>query len=301
MVKLLEGKYALITGGGRGIGRAIALEFAKNGANITIAALEQDELNKTIKEIEEFVVECFTICVDLSTLDGVKYCASKYFENFEKCDILVTNAAMSLYSSVIEYPLEKAQQLFNLNIMGYYGLIKLTLPKMIEQGGGTIIMTSSLEGNITFGPRKIPYAVSKAAVTAMGKCLHTEMGNQNVQVNVLMPASIQTKMIEDNIKKGQVYPIEIMYSGYPGLLTPDQVSPVYLFLASDLSKRRYKGKAINLWLLFELLPILKKEINGKEYEIKKIRTAMKDNLKKDMYEFFRQNEELVDFMLKREV
>lgn len=92
-----------------------------------------------------------------------------------------------------------------------------------------------------------------------------------------------------------------MYSGYPGLITPEQVSPVYLFLASDLSKRRYKGKAINLWLLFELLPILKKEINGKEYDIKKIRTAMKDKLKKEMYEFFRQNEELVDFMLKREV
>ena len=135
----------------------------------------------------------------------------------------------------------------------------------------------------------------------MGKCLHAEVGNQNVQVNVLMPASIQTKMIDDNIKKGQVYPIEIMYSGYPGLITPQQVSPVYLFLASDLSKRRYKGKAINVWLLFELLPILKNEITSKDYNIKKLRTDMKDKLKKDMYEFFRQNEELVDFMLKREV
>lgn len=301
MAKLLEGKYALITGGGRGIGRAIALEFAKNRANIAIAALEQEELDSTIKEIEEFGVECFSICVDLSILDGVKNCASKYFENFKKCDILVANAAMALYSSVIEYPLEKAQQLFNLNIMGYYGLIKLTLPKMIEQGGGNIIMTSSIEGNITFGPKKIPYAVSKAGVTAMGKCLHAEVGTQNVQVNVLMPASIQTKMIDDNIKLGQVYPIEIMYSGYPGLITPEQISPVYLFLASDLSKRRYKGKAINVWLLFELLPILKKEITGKDYEIKKLRIAMKDKLKKEMYEFFRQNEDLVDFMLKREV
>ena len=301
MVKLLEGKYALITGGGRGIGRAIAFEFAKNGANIAIAALEQDELDSMIKEIEIFGVESFSITVDLSTLDGISLCSSKYFENFKRCDILVTNAAMSLYSSVIDYPLEKAQQLFNLNIMGYYGLIKLTLPKMIEQGGGNIIMTSSIEGNITFGPKKIPYAISKAGVTAMGKCLHAEVGNQNVQVNVLMPASIQTKMIDDNIKKGQVYPIEIMYSGYPGLITPQQVSPVYLFLASDLSKRRYKGKAINVWLLFELLPILKNEITSKDYNIKKLRTDMKDKLKKDMYEFFRQNEELVDFMLKREV
>lgn len=301
MAKLLEGKYALITGGGRGIGRAIALEYAKNGANITIAALEQDELDSTINEIQKFGVKCFSICVDLSTLEGVKYCASNYFKNFEKCDILVANAAMSLYSSLVDYPLEKAQQLFNLNIMGYYGLIKLTLPKMIEQGSGNIIMTSSIEGNITFGPKKIPYAISKAGVTAMGKCLHAEVGNQNVQVNVLMPASIQTKMIDDNIKKGQVYPIEIMYSGYPGLITPQQVSPVYLFLASDLSRRRYKGKAINVWLLFELLPILKSVISGKDYNIKKLRTDMKDKLKKDMYEFFRQNEELVDFMLKYEI
>ena len=298
MEKLLEGKFALITGGGRGIGRAIALEFAKNGANIAIAALEQDELERTIKEIEKFGVKCFLICVDLSTLEGVKRCASIYFDNFDECDILVANAAMSLYSSVVDYPLEKAQQLFNLNIMGYYGLVKLILPKMIKQGGGNIIMTSSIEGNVTFGPKKIPYAISKAGVTAMGKCLHTEVGSLNVQVNVLMPASIQTKMIADNIKLGQVYPIKEMYSGYPGLITPEQVAPVYVFLASKLSKRRYKGKALNLWLLFELLPILQNEIRGKDYKIKTIRSDMKNKLKKDIYEFFRQNEELVDFMLK---
>ena len=300
MVKLLEGKYALITGGGRGIGRAIALEFAKNGANLAIVALEQEELDNTLKEIKQFGVDCFAICVDLSTLDGIRYCASTYFEKFKKCDVLVANAAMSLYSLVVDYPLEKAQKLFNLNIMGYYGLIKLTLPKMIEQGGGTIIMTSSIEGNVTFGPKKIPYAISKAGVTAMGKCLHTEVGKENIQVNVLMPASIQTRMIEKNIKKGQIYPIKEMYSGYPGLITPEQVSPIYLFLASDLSKRRYKGKAINVWLLFELLPLLKNEVNSKEYDIKKLRSDMKNKIKKEMYDFFRQHEELVDFMLKRE-
>ena len=79
MVSLLEGKYALITGGGRGIGRAIAFEFAKNGANIAIAALEQDELDSMIKEIEIFGVESFSITVDLSTLDGISLCSSKYF------------------------------------------------------------------------------------------------------------------------------------------------------------------------------------------------------------------------------
>jgi 3-oxoacyl-[acyl-carrier protein] reductase len=301
MEKLLEGKHALITGGGRGIGRAIALEFAKNGANLAIAALEQDELDKTQKEIENFGVKCVSIQVDLSTLEGVKTCASQYFENFENCDILVANAAMSLYSSVVDYPLEKAQQLFNLNIMGYYGIVKLILPTMIEQGGGVIIMTSSIEGNVNFGPKKIPYAISKAGVTAMGKCLHTEVGNENIQVNVLMPASIQTRMIEENVKKGQYYPIKQMYSGYPGLITPEQVAPVYLFLASDLSKRRYKGKALNIWLLFELIPILKDKITGNDYEIKKLRNEMKDKLKKDMYDFFKKNEELVDFMLKYEI
>lgn len=298
MVKLIEGKYALITGGGRGIGKAVALEFAKNGANVAIAALEKDELDSIIKEIEKYGVKCFSIPVDLSTLDGVKYCVSKYFENFEKCDILVTNAGMSLYSTVVDYPLEKAQRLFNLNIMGYYGLIKLFLPKIIKEGGGSIIMTSSIEGNMIFSPRKVPYCASKAAVTAMGKSIQVEVAPQNVRVNVIEPGGIQTRMIEANIEGGQVYPLETFYSGYQGFLPPETISPVYLFLASDLAKRRYKGKAINIWLLFELLPELRNEIGGKDYDIKKLRTAMKDKLKKDLYVFFRQNEDLVDFMLK---
>ncbi|MFX1393666.1 MAG: SDR family oxidoreductase [Promethearchaeota archaeon] len=300
MPKLLEGKDSLITGGGRGIGRAIALDFAKNGANVAIAALEKDELDLTAKEIERYGVKSFTIPVDLSTIDGVKYCASKYLENFEKCDILVTNAGMSLYSSIIEYPLEKAQQLFNLNIMGYYGLIKLILPKIIKQGGGNIIMTSSVEGNVLFTPKKVPYCSSKAAVTAMGKSLQAEVIQNNVQVNVILPGGIKTKLIEDNVKMGQIYPFDTFYSAYSEFLPPEIISPVYLFLASDLSERNYKGKVINLWILFELLPKFQKEIGGNDYDLKRLKIMMKEKLKKREYEFLRKNEELVDFMLKYE-
>ncbi|MFX1257409.1 MAG: SDR family NAD(P)-dependent oxidoreductase [Promethearchaeota archaeon] len=300
MSKLLEGKYALITGGGRGIGKAVALEFAKNGANVAIAALEKDELDQTIREIEKYGVKSFSIPVDLSTLDGVKYCASKYLKSFQKCDILVPNAGISLYSTILEYSLEEAQKLFNLNIMGYYGIIKLILPSIIKQGGGNIIMTSSVEGNVLFTPRKVPYSTSKAAITAMGKTLQAEVRHQNVQVNVVMPGGIQTKIIEENVKRGQVYPFDTFYSEYTEFPPPEAISPIYLFLASDLSKSNYMGKVINQWVLFELLPKLRKEISRKDYEIETFIVSMKEKLKKDIYNFLKKNEELVDFMLKYE-
>ena len=107
-MKLIEGKNALITGGGRGIGKAVALEFAKNGANVAVAARTKSELEKTVGEIENHGVLGLAIPTDLSTLEGVEECAKEYFDKFKKIDILVNNAGMTDYSTVINTPIERA-------------------------------------------------------------------------------------------------------------------------------------------------------------------------------------------------
>ncbi|MFW9902674.1 MAG: SDR family NAD(P)-dependent oxidoreductase, partial [Candidatus Thorarchaeota archaeon] len=167
MKNLLDGKCALITGGGRGIGRAVALEYAKNGANIAITALEAEELNNTLDEIEKFNVKGISIPADLTNINDIIKVADEFFRNFHSCDILVNNAGMSYYCPMLDASLEKAVKLFKLNLIAYYAMVKLMLPKMVEQKRGNIIMTASVHGNMFFNPNQVAYSSTKAGVSAM--------------------------------------------------------------------------------------------------------------------------------------
>ncbi len=291
-MKLLEWKKALVTGGGRGIGKATALEFAKNGADIAVASRSESELNQTLKEIKNYGVKCIAISVDLSSIEGVKECVNKYFETFERCDILVNNAGMTHFATVVEYPLEKAIKLFNVNFISYYAMIKLILPGMIEQGGGNIILTSSPQGTVYFSSHKVAYSASKAAVMALGKCLQNEVGRQNIRVNVILPGAIHTQMMEDLKEWGQQFPEKV---------PPEEIAPLYLFFAGESSKRKYKGKVINQQMLNEIMSYIRAEFGTKEYEIKEIVNLMKDTLNKEQHTMLRKNQELFDFMLKYKI
>ena len=288
-MNLLKGKNALVTGGGRGIGREVALDFAINGANVAVCSRTKEQLDNTVQEIEKFGVKGFAIPVDLSTLDGVQECAKQYFENFDTIDILVNNAGITHVSSVVDTPIEYAQKLFNLNIMSYYALSKEVLPKMIEQKSGSIVMTSSVNGNVYFPPRKVAYSTSKAAVAAMGKCLSAELKPYGINVNVVTPAGVETKMAEDLREWGQQMPITV---------PPEFISPVYLFLVSDLARKKYKGRVLEVHTLCDFLPVLRSAIGEREIELKECKTIASEHLKKDQLKVFKRNSELIDFMLK---
>ena len=118
-MNILEGKNALVTGGGRGIGKEVALDLARSGANVAVSARTKTELDKTVEDIKTFGVKGLSIPTDLSTLKGVAYCANNFFENFNTIDILIYNAGMTQVASIIDYPIEMAQKMFNLNIMSY--------------------------------------------------------------------------------------------------------------------------------------------------------------------------------------
>ena len=293
MNKLLDGKYALITGGGRGIGRAVALEYARNGTNIAITALEENELLEVVNDIKKYGVEVISIPADLTNIDQVKFVINEYFNNFERCDILVNNAGMSYYCSMLDVTLEKAINLFKLNLISYYALTKLIVKKLVDQKSGNIIMTASVHGNMFFNPNQVAYSATKAGVSAMGKCLHNELNPYNIQVNVILPGAIQTKLFEDSSERGQITPDPIL---------PESIAPIYLFLASDLSKKRYAGAIINQYLVYELLPKIKKEIKKQVNNINiNIKELMKNKLRKSEYFLLRENQELIEFLLNYEV
>ncbi|MFX1288268.1 MAG: SDR family NAD(P)-dependent oxidoreductase [Promethearchaeota archaeon] len=287
-MKLLEGKKALVTGGGRGIGKEVALDLARNGADVAVAARTKAELDITIEEIEKFGVKGLSISTDLSTLEGVTNCSSKFFETFDTIDILINNAGMSQAASIVEYPIEMAQKMFNLNIMSYYAMVKEVVPKMMEQKSGNIVMTSSVQGNIYFPPKKVAYCATKAAISAMGKCLNLELKPYNVIVNVLTPAGVETKMAEDLRKWGQQMPITI---------PPELISPAYLFLASELAKNKYRGRIIEINNIIEFLPILQEEFGDKGLDHKELLKLAEGKVRSDHFKVLKQNSELVAFMV----
>jgi len=287
-MKLLEGKNALVTGGGRGIGKAVALDLARSGANVAVAARTKAELDKITETINNFGVNGLSIPSDLSTLEGVSNCANIFFDTFDTIDILINNAGMTQVGSITDYPIEMAQKLFNLNIMGYYALVKEVAPKMIEQKSGNIVMTASVMGNIYFAPKKVAYVTSKAAVSAMAKSLSSELKQYNIIVNALTPAGVETKMAEDLRKWGQQMPITV---------PPEVISPAYLFLASDLAKKKYKGKIVEINKIVEFLPVLQKESGDKDLDHKELVKLAEGKIKPDQFKVLKQNSELVAFMV----
>lgn len=287
-MKLLEGKNALVTGGGRGIGKAVALDLARSGANVAVAARSKAELDKIAEAINNFGAKGLSIPSDLSTLEGVSNCANIFFDTFDTIDILINNAGMTQVASIIDYPIEMAQKLFNLNIMGYYAMVKEVAPKMIEQKSGNIVMTASVMGNIYYAPKKVAYVTSKAAVSAMAKSLNSELKQYNIIVNALTPAGVETKMAEDLRKWGQQMPITV---------PPEAISPAYLFLASDLAKKKYKGKIVEINKIVEFLPILQNEFGAEELEHKELVKIAEDKIKVDHFKVLKQNSELVAFMV----
>jgi len=287
-MKLLEGKNALVTGGGRGIGKAVALDLARSGANVAVAARTKAELDKIAEAINNFGVKGLSIPSDLSTLEGVSNCANIFFDTFDTIDILINNAGMTQVGSITEYPIEMAQKLFNLNIMGYYALVKEVAPKMIEQKSGNIVMTASVMGNIYFAPKKVAYVTSKAAVSAMAKSLSSELKQYNIIVNALTPAGVETKMAKDLRKWGQQMPITV---------PPEVISPAYLFLASDLAKKKYKGKIVEINKIVEFLPVLQEEFSDKELDHKELVNLAEGKIKLDQFKVLKQNSELVAFMV----
>lgn len=291
-MKLVEGKSALVTGGGRGIGKAVALDFARNGAHVAVSARTKSELDQTVTEIEKHGVRGLAIPADLASPEGVMKCARECLKEFSGCDILVANAGMTQISPVTEYPLEKAQQLFNLNIFGTYAIVQQLLPAMIEKGGGKIIMTSSVQGNMFFSAKKVAYSTSKAAVSAFAKSLHYEVTAKNVQVNAIIMGPVKTKLSDDLVKWGQQMPRRDL---------PEEVSPIYLFLASDLAKKKYRGRLVNHFLLRDLLTKLRSQIGGVDFKIKEIVDSTRGQLGKEMHAYLRKNPELVDFLLRYKI
>lgn len=193
----LQGKVAIVTGASRGLGRSIAIGFAKEGSSVVVAArteIENKELPGTIyqtaEEIKALGQDALPVKCNVTDEQSINDMIQKVLVNFGRIDVLVNNAAVAFYRPILETPLKRWELVIRVNLIGAFLCSKAVLTPMIKQGGGSIINISSLaaderdEGTVLTG---VAYAVSKAGLDRLTLGMATEVGKYNIAVNALKP------------------------------------------------------------------------------------------------------------------
>lgn len=231
---MLKGKVALITGGVRGIGKAISICFAKAGAdvvmNYTSDRSEQDA-NKLIEELNAIGVQAIAIKADVSKAEEAQGLINQTIETFGKLDILVNNAGITKDMLLLRMTEEEFDQVLAVNLKGVFNCSKVASKAMLKTGGSIINMSSVVGLNGNAGQSN--YAASKAGIIGFTKSVAKEFGSRNIRVNAIAPGFIQTDMtdvLSDKVKEEVTKQIPMKRLGLP-----EEVAQVALFLASEYS------------------------------------------------------------------
>lgn len=196
----LKGKVAIVTGASRGLGKAIAIGFSQQGANVVIAARTEEArkglpgtIYQTAEEIKALGLETLAVRCDVTDEESVNHMVKETLGHFGHIDVLVNNAGIAFYYPIIETPVKRWELVLKVNLVGAFLCSKAVLPHMIEQKSGSIINISSLaaderdEGTV---PTGVAYAVSKAGLDRLTLGLATEVGKHNIAVNAVKPHKV---------------------------------------------------------------------------------------------------------------
>ena len=230
---LLEGKVALITGAARGIGKAIALKFASEGADIAFTDLVINEAaEETVKEIEAFGHKVKAYASNAAMFEETGTVVEEILAEFGKIDILVNNAGITKDGLVMRMTEQQWDAVINVNLKSAFNFIHAVIPSMARQKSGSIINMASIAGQMG-NPGQVNYASSKAGLIAMAKSVAKEMGSRGIRANAIAPGFIVSEMtnaLPEEVRAEYIKQIPLRRGG-----TPEDIANAALFLASDLS------------------------------------------------------------------
>ena len=230
---LLEGKTALVTGAARGIGKAIALKFASEGANVAFTDLVIDENGKTTEdEIAAFGVKAKSYASNAADFAQTEQVVNQVKEDFGSIDILVNNAGITKDGLMMRMTEAQWDAVINVNLKSAFNFIHACTPIMMRQRSGSIINMSSVVG-VHGNAGQCNYAASKAGLIALAKSIGQEIGSRGIRANAIAPGFIDTAMTQalpEDIRKAWIQNIPLRRAG-----TVEDIANVATFLASDLS------------------------------------------------------------------
>ncbi len=232
-MKLAE-KIAIVTGGGRGIGRATALLFAREGADVVVVARTSSEIETVAAEIRAMGRRALAVPTDLSKEDQIEASVQRALAEFGRVDVLVNNAGANADHTVVGMPTAEWHYVLSVNLTAGFLMCRAVLPAMIKQGGGVIVNVTSRAAKVGRLKRSA-YCAAKAGLGAFSMALAKEVEEHNIRVNTLLPGPVDTKMYArgGDMAKEKLLPAEA-------------VADAILFLACDDS-RGMTGAAIDVF------------------------------------------------------
>jgi len=232
-MKLLEGKTAIITGAARGIGKAIAIKYAQEGANVAFTDLVIDDNAKaTESEIASYGVKAKGYASNAANFEDTHKVVEEIAKEFGRIDILVNNAGITRDGLMMRMTEQQWDMVININLKSAFNFVHAVTPLMMKQRSGSIINMSSVVG-VSGNAGQCNYSASKAGLIGLAKSIADEMGSRGIRANAVAPGFIITEMtaqLSDEVRKEWAQKIPLRRGG-----TPEDVANVCTFLGSDLS------------------------------------------------------------------
>ncbi|MEM2111944.1 MAG: SDR family NAD(P)-dependent oxidoreductase [Candidatus Bathyarchaeia archaeon] len=250
----LLGKVAFVTGGGVGIGRAISLMFAREGADVSLAARSIDRMEEVAHEIRAMGRKALVNAMDVTSVEQVDRAVKRTLEEFGRIDILVNNSGIAGPTApVYEITPEQWDETFNVNLKGAFLCCRAIVPIMIKQRSGKIINIASMTGKRPL-PMRTPYCATKMGLIGFTRCLASELGKFNINVNAICPGPVAGSRIESVIKNAakaegvseeEVRNRFLSASPLRRFVSAEDVAKCAVFLASD-DATNMTGQDINV-------------------------------------------------------
>jgi len=228
----LEGKVAIITGGGSGIGRATAELFAREGARVVVADYNPSAGQKAVQAVKDAGGDALFVEADVSDPIQVQHMVQATLDAYGGIDILFNNAGVLLFGTILDTDEPSWNRLMSINLTGVFLCSKAVLPHMIARGGGCIINSSSSTGAHDAAANTAAYVTSKGGVTLLTKAMAIDHAPDNIRVNAIAPGPTDTPMLRENFSPEE---LDAFAATFPmrHLGQPEELAQAVLFLASD--------------------------------------------------------------------